>query len=142
MIQREASILILARHHLLKQLVFTTRQVSGWPRAQIRMHLFANWESCGRGLRIRPPSIPWQVRSIWLAGVPSQRPQLTPLSSQATERAGHCKRDRSLSSWTQGAHQLPPSMQPIPRMDVTFCAHSRAACLDPSTDGRQGRGVN
>lgn len=49
---------------------------------------------------------------------------------------------RSLSLPDPRTHQLPTHMRPICRMDITFCAHSRAAHLDPSTDGRQGRGVN
>lgn len=47
-----------------------------------------------------------------------------------------------LSLWIPETHQLPTHMRPIRRMDITFCAHSRAAHLHPSTDGRQGREVN
>lgn len=94
------------------------------------------------------PTGPWQAQSVWPAGVPRERLQQTSLLLPS-HREGQplCADseqlilDLSLSP-ILGTHQLPVHMRPIPRMDITFCAHSRAAHLDPSTDGRQGRGVN
>ena len=111
MIQREARVLTLARHHLLKQLVSTTRQVSGWPWAWTRTRVFARRESCGWRHRASPPSSPWQAWSVWPAGVPSERPQLTALSSQATRRASHCV--QTASSWFWVSSSLSSSQKPI-----------------------------
>ena len=110
-IQREVGVLTLARHHLLKQLVSTTRQVSRWPWAQSRTHVSARRENCGWRQRTSPPSSPWQAWFVWPAGVPSERPQLTALSSQATRRASHCV--QTASNWFWISSSLPRSQKPI-----------------------------
>lgn len=110
MIQREASVLTLTRHHLLKQLVSTTRQVSGDPehkaglmfRQEGELWLKTEDKPSQQPLGRPDPSGPLVS--------PSERPQLTASPPRPQEGPATVYRQQAIDF---GSLPLSPSQKPI-----------------------------